>query len=307
MSDFGIGSVIGSAIGAATDAAIAKETNQTNLQIAAEANQLQQQMFEKTMQWQKNENAIMRQREDTAVQRRQADLAAAGINPLLAGSSGASASGGGIVSPPSVVIPTVQAPQIGQYFARAGDAISQSFKTRAEIDNIRAGTNKVKAETRKVYEDTLKTVADTALVKSQTDAQRQAVKKLQKEMELIGSQIDNNKSLTRLNELMASIRDVEFAQAALGLMMAQIDVGAILDLKFSTDDGEISFGDALDRGWTIPVDAVNRYMQDKASELQSLREQARTAGDMQAFEALTQGATWLTRIVSSFIPFAGYN
>ena len=306
MSDFGLGSIFGGIVGAITDAEIAKQTNQTNLQIAQEANELQREQYEKTMEWQKQENSIMRQREDTAVQRRQADMAAAGINPLLAGMSGASASGGGIVSPPSVVVPTVQAPQVGQYLARAGDAISQGFKTRAEIDNIRAGTGKVKVETRKVFAESLKTLADTALVEAQTDVQKQAVSKMRKEIEYLGSQIDNNESLTRLNEIMKDIRGVDFQKAALGLMMAQIDIGAILDLKFSTDDGRISIRDALDRGWNVPVDAVNRYMRDKASELQSLREQARTAGDMQAFEAYTQGATWLTKIVSSFIPFAGY-
>ena len=305
MSDFGLGSLFGNIFGSIAELEATKQTNATNLQIAQEANALQREQYEKTMEWQKSENAIMRQREDTAVQRRQADMAAAGINPLLAGMSGASASGGGIVSPPSVVIPTVQAPQIGQYFARAGDAISQSFKTRAEIDNIRAGTGKVKAETRKLFEDELKTKADTALVKAQTDVQRKAVSKMVKEIEYLGSQIDNTKTLTKLNEVIKDIRDVDFSKAALGLMMAQIDIGAILDVKFSTDDGRITIKDALDRGWDIPVDAVNRYMRDKASELQSLREQARTAGDMQAFEAYTQGATWLTRMVSSLIPFAG--
>ena len=305
MSDFGLGSLFGGIIGAGVDLAVADQTNQTNLQIAQEANQLQREQYEKTMEWQKSENAIMRQREDTAVQRRQADLAAAGINPLLAGNSGASASGGGIVSPPSVVIPTVQAPQVGQYLARAGDAISQGFKTRAEIDNIRAGTGKVKAETRKLFEDTLKTKADTVLVKAQTSLQRKAVSKMVKDIEYLGSQIDNTKSLTKLNEVLKDIRDVDFQKAALGLMMAQIDIGAILDLKFNTDDGRITIKDALHRGWNIPVDAVNRYMRDKASELQSLREQARTAGDIQSFEAYTQGATWLTRMVSSLIPFAG--
>ena len=305
MSDFGLGSLFGNIFGSIAELEATKQTNATNLQIAQEANALQREQYEKTMEWQKSENAIMRQREDTAVQRRQADMAAAGINPLLAGMSGASASGGGIVSPPSVVIPTVQAPQIGQYFARAGDAISQSFKTRAEIDNIRAGTGKVKAETRKLFEDELKTKADTALVKAQTDVQRKAVSKMVKEIEYLGSQIDNTKTLTKLNEVIKDIRDVDFSKAALGLMMAQIDIGAILDVKFSTDDGRITIKDALDRGWHIPVDAVNRYMRDKASELQSLREQARTAGDMQAFEAYTQGATWLTRMVSSLIPFAG--
>lgn len=305
MSDFGLGSLFGGIAGAMADIAIADKTNQTNLQIAQEANQLQREQYEKTMEWQKQENAIMRQREDTAVQRRQADMAAAGINPLLAGTSGASASGGGIVSPPSVVIPTVQAPQVGQYLSRAGDAISQSFKTRAEIDNIRAGTSKVRAETRKVFQDTLKTVADTALVEAQTDVQKEAVSKLRKEIEYLGAQIDNTKSLTALNEVLKDIRSVDFQKAALGLMMAQIDLGAILDLKFNTDDGRITIKDALDRGWNIPVDAVNRYMQDKASELKSLREQARTAGDMQAFEALTQAQTWFVRMITSFIPFGG--
>lgn len=78
-----VGNIVSGAIGAASSEANTNATNAANAAINKE-----------NLDFQREQNEIMRQREDNAIQRRSADLEKAGINKLLAGTDGASASGG---------------------------------------------------------------------------------------------------------------------------------------------------------------------------------------------------------------------
>lgn len=62
-------------------------------------NWINQKNWEDTFKYQKSLNDILMAREDNAVQRKAADLAAAGINPMLAGLGGASAMPGNVINP----------------------------------------------------------------------------------------------------------------------------------------------------------------------------------------------------------------
>lgn len=120
-------SVIGGIVGAGTNIYNTKKQNETNAKI----NQQQ-------LDFQREQNNIMREREDTAVQRRQADLQEAGINPLLAGNEGASASGG--LGAPAMI--GAQSAQVGDIIQGTGQQIIQDRKTNEEIGNIASETQK---------------------------------------------------------------------------------------------------------------------------------------------------------------------
>lgn len=65
-----------------------------NITGSTATNKANMSMNKQNLNFQREQNEIMRQREDNAIQRRSADLEKAGINRLLAGTDGASSSGG---------------------------------------------------------------------------------------------------------------------------------------------------------------------------------------------------------------------
>lgn len=100
--------------------------NEANLAYAKERDALNQQNFEREMDFelqkfktQLAENDITRAREDNAVQRRMADLAAAGINPLYAAQMAADSSAGNIAGGtpgiPGATGVNLQAPNLSGY------------------------------------------------------------------------------------------------------------------------------------------------------------------------------------------------
>ena len=179
-----IGGVINgvATLGAAgINAASQHATNESNQKIAAEANELQKQMFDQSLSFeerkfaeQQYENALARLREDTEVTRRMADLANAGINPLLAGrydsQTGWGSIAGGVINGfTPTTIPNI-APRISEEaIASTGRGITEALsqkeqrksnetiaeaehniqRTNAEANKLNAETNKLVAETNK--------------------------------------------------------------------------------------------------------------------------------------------------------------
>lgn len=160
-----------------------------------------QENWEKTFEYQKELNKLMMEREDNAVQRRAADLAAAGINPMLAGLGGASAQLGGIINPlQQQTFPTTSADaqaglaQLGEAFGQAqGYSENQKerdLKLRMQENELASQHSTLEASLRQAdrlagEDRALKSKIADAQIKSQemiADKNNKNAEKLQKKM-----------------------------------------------------------------------------------------------------------------------------
>lgn len=130
------------------------------------ANKINQQNYQETSEWQKSENEITRAREDNAIQRRMADLKASGINPIIAGESGAGVSSGGITPVQQYQKDETSGQMIANLVSQKVERDNLKAQTevaKAQAENVKAQTAKIEEET-KGYEGSRQNVsADTAL------------------------------------------------------------------------------------------------------------------------------------------------
>lgn len=134
----GIGGIVGGITGGLFGAGDTNRTNSANAMI----NQRQ-------IDFQREQNNIMRSREDNAIQRKAADLKEIGINPIMSGLSGGGGSpaqSGG--SAPSQI--SMQKSEVGKIISDTSQKIMSGVeykKTQAEIDKIKAEKDKIKTDT----------------------------------------------------------------------------------------------------------------------------------------------------------------
>lgn len=138
------GSAIGAKVGADAQADATEKTNQANLQIARENTAFQERMS------------------NSAHQREVDDLRKAGLNPILAVNSGASA--------PSGSTATMQAPQTGEIISRGIRDASSSALQAATMEKQFANMD---ADTAQKSAETLNKVKSNELIQENIKAQRQ--------------------------------------------------------------------------------------------------------------------------------------
>lgn len=115
------------------NAAMTRETNAMNKQIADEANKLQLDLFNQQMDYTRQTQQTEWDRADSSLQRAVADASKAGLSPLATLSSGGSASGSVVSQPsaPQMHVPTMYAAQMNPmnpaYFTSINDAARAAF------------------------------------------------------------------------------------------------------------------------------------------------------------------------------------
>lgn len=164
----------------------------------------------KNRQFYREQMSIQRAREDTAVQRRMADLEAAGVNPLMAVTSGMSAdssmgsmpqqSNAGMENAGNIIANMPSA--IGQY-----KNMQKNLKlVDTQIDNMRVDTEKKRAEIDYIMTDTTLTMERIgserlmqAFISAGTDERRMHIATMAKGLDLLDAQIEETYGRIDLN------------------------------------------------------------------------------------------------------------
>lgn len=122
----GLGNIVGGMIGAGASKTNTSSTNRANEIIN-----------QRNIDFNREQNEIMREREDNAYQRKAADLEQIGINPIMAGlAGGAGAGAGGGIGAPSAI--GMQKNDVGEIIANTGANISGDIERGAKIDKLKA-------------------------------------------------------------------------------------------------------------------------------------------------------------------------
>jgi uncharacterized protein YeaC (DUF1315 family) len=210
-----------------------KENQDMQLKINRENAQLARELNEKNRQYELEDQAYLAGREDSAIQRKAADLAAAGINPLMAAGGAGGGTASGLPSARNTsnmiagVAPQSTNPIDTESFSKASEAITNGFlearKKVAEIKNIEKGTegkdlenigkeieNRYKEE--QIRLDLEKTTKGNALTKQQTEnliqthmvnASQEQRNKAMFEIDKAGKELDNE--LKKLDKEIAEL------------------------------------------------------------------------------------------------------
>lgn len=119
--------------------------NYKNNKLQSEAYSFNKEMAEKQFAYQQALNNKLMEREDNAIQRRVADMEKAGINPVLAAGSGASASAGS-VGGSQVSAPTMSKFEKMQSMLAIAQAYQEQKNLMAEIELKKAEVDSVKLD-----------------------------------------------------------------------------------------------------------------------------------------------------------------
>lgn len=177
----GISNLAGSLVGSGLSKQAADDASgiaQKNYEEQVRANNLNFQMQQQNLDYQKALQKQLFEREDNATQRRAADLRSAGLSPVLAAGSAAGAGDQVAVNTPQIQAPQkdwgagLQAKmQYAQMINQVGKSTAELGMMKAQIENIKAQTEKTRAETGIITDKEAGTLAQAKQNMSHTQQQ----------------------------------------------------------------------------------------------------------------------------------------
>lgn len=306
--------------------------NETQKELAAEANKLSQEQFQTNLGWLKEQYFGNQQREDSRYQRMVKDMQAAGLNPALATGQPSSASAVGAVSPSQFHVAQTEAAHFDPYnldfdplasgIARSIGMFYQNRKTDAETKNINLSSqaqsitnmskmvrdmeeiNQIRAQTDKLLNDSDVSKETKSLIRSQRALLDKNYELLQKQFPALAAQPEKSNS----------VLDAQYEQIMSQTALNKVETAlkpALAQMQIRMSNAQINLFNEQSRlvSQQVITEFYNGQLTDRKSFEQTLRNRLldmeysdkQTKTQIRDSDALTKTVYWFSDYLSDII------